>query len=100
VFNRKERKDRKDEISHHFREGRWLRKTRYLDDYACFWQRDDRDGMEYSISGKLAPNELGYRATINSYMYGDALAIAEIAERAGDAGCAERFRGKAAEINP
>lgn len=63
-----------------------------------FWQRDDRDGMEYSISGKLAPNELGYRATINSYMYGDALAIAEIAERAGDAGCAERFRHRAAEI--
>lgn len=148
--------------AHHFREGRWLRDTRCLDDYArfwlrrggevrthietnrgysfwiadsllaqarvtgrfdlclellpdlianyegwereqrdpngLFWQRDDRDGMEYSISGKLAPNELGYRPTINSYMYGDALAIAEIAERAGDAACAGCFRGKAAEI--
>jgi hypothetical protein len=148
--------------AHHFREGRWLRDNRYLDDYArfwlrgggemrthietnrgysfwiadsllsqarvsgrfdlcldllpdlianyegwereqrdsngLFWQRDDRDGMEYSISGKLAPNELGYRATINSYMYGDALAIAEIAGHAGDTACAERFRGKAAEI--
>ena len=46
------------------------------DPNGLFWQRDDRDGMEYSIAGKLAPNELGYRATINTYMYGDALAIA------------------------
>ena len=148
--------------AHHYREGRWLRDARYLNDYArfwlrgggevrtrietnrgysfwiadsllaqarvsgqfelcldllpdlianyegwereqrdpngLFWQRDDRDGMEYSIAGKLSPNELGYRATINSYMFGDALAISEIAARAGDAGCAERFRGKAAEI--
>ena len=35
-----------------------------------FWQIDDRDGMEVSI-GKS-----GKRATINSYMYGDARAIA------------------------
>ena len=74
----------------------WEREQR--DSNGLFWQRDDRDGMEYSISGKLAPNEQGYRATINSYMYGDALAIAEIAERAGDAACAGRFRGKAVEI--
>ncbi len=68
------------------------------DPNGLFWQCDDRDGMEYSISGKLAPNELGYRATINSYMYGDALAIAEIAERAGNTDCAGCFRGKADEI--
>lgn len=148
--------------AHHFREGRWLHDTRYLDDYArfwlrgggevrtrietnrgysfwiadsllaqarvtgrfdiclellpalianyegweraqrdpngLFWQRDDRDGMECSISGKLAPNEMGYRATINSYMYGDALAIAEIAGRAGQAGCSERFIDRAEKI--
>ncbi len=35
--------------------------------------RDDRDGMEYSISGKLAPNELGYRATIGGIRYGTEL---------------------------
>ena len=147
--------------AHHFREGRWLHDSRYLDDYArfwlrrggeprtcidtnrgysfwiadsllahakvtgrfglclellpelianyeawesaqrdpngLFWQRDDRDGMECSISGRLAPGELGYRATINSYMYGDALAIAEIADRAGDADCAARFRHRAVD---
>lgn len=39
-----------------------------------FRQIDDRDGMEVSVGGS------GKRATINSYMYGDAIAIAEIAE--------------------
>ena len=39
-----------------------------------FWQIDDRDGMEVSIGGS------GLRATINSYMYGDAIAIANIAD--------------------
>lgn len=148
--------------AHHFREGRWLRDPRYLEDYALFWlrrggeprtcintgrgysfwiadsllaharvsgrfdrclellpdlianhegwerthrdpnglfwQQDGRDGMECSISGRLAPHAEGYRATINSYMYGDALAIAELAELAGDSGCAARFRTRAADI--
>ena len=48
--------------------------------------------MEVSIGGS------GYRATINAYMYGDALAIAQIAERFGRKDVAERFRVKAAEI--
>jgi len=43
-----------------------------------FWQLDDRDGMEYSLGGS------GYRPTINSYMYGDAKAIASIASFAND----------------
>ena len=38
-----------------------------------FYQIDDRDGMEFSVSGN------GYRPTINSYMCGDALAISQIA---------------------
>jgi hypothetical protein len=140
---------------HHFREGRWLRDTRYFDDYSVFWFRkggdprrysfwaadaiwsrflvtgDDRiakelladlvtnyeawektrreadglfwqvdgqDGGEVSISGALHPRCEGYRATINSYMYGDACAIARIAERAGQKQTAERFRAKAAEL--
>jgi len=57
-----------------------------------FWQIDDRDGMEVSIGGS------GYRATINSYMYGDALAIAAIAQRLGKNDIAAQFRAKAAEI--
>lgn len=63
-----------------------------------FWQKDDRDGMEASISGKLHPKQLGYRATINSYMFGDALAIAEIAKRAGQQDIVARFRARADEI--
>ena len=57
-----------------------------------FWQVDDRDGMEVSIGGS------GYRATINSYMYGDAVAIAKIAEMAGNRSLAREYRGKARMI--
>ena len=43
------------------------------DSNGLFWQIDDRDGMELSIGGS------GYRSTINSYMYGDAMALSDIA---------------------
>lgn len=72
--------------------------TRNLSDNGLFWQEDDRDGMEVSISGALSPDHTGYRATINSYMYGDALAIATIADWAGDASLAETYRAKAETI--
>ena len=57
-----------------------------------FWQIDDRDGMEVSIGGS------GHRATINSYQFGDAVALARIAELAGQGAVAGEFQGKAAEI--
>jgi len=139
---------------HHFREGRWIRDGKYLDDYAVFWFRkggsprrysfwvadaiyhhalvlgdfsravdllpelvanyeaweksrlepdglfwqiDDRDGMEVSIGGKGHRGQ-GRRATINAYMYGDARAIAAIAERAGKAEVAAAYREKAERI--
>jgi len=63
-----------------------------------FWQVDGRDGMEVSISGRLHPQAQGYRATINSYMYGDARAIAQIAACVGRDGVAARYRAKAARI--
>ncbi len=68
----------------------WERERR--DPNGLFWQVDDRDGMEVSIGGS------GYRATINSYMYGDAVAIAKMADRLGQNEVAEKFRAKAAEI--
>ena len=140
--------------AHHFREGRWIRDTTYLDDYAVFWFRkggsprrysfwaadamycrylvdhdkefvtgllddlianykaweksrlepdglfwqiDDRDGMEVSIGGSGHRGQ-GKRATINSYMYGDSLAIAAIAEMAGKTEVAKEYRGKAERI--
>ena len=64
----------------------------HLDPNGLFWQIDDRDGMEISIGGS------GYRATINSYMYGDALAIANIAEWAWQKDVAKEFREKAAKL--
>ena len=63
-----------------------------------FWQADGQDGMEVSISGALHPAAEGYRATINSYLFGDAMAIAEIAQRLGQADIAKQFQAKAAEI--
>jgi hypothetical protein len=61
-------------------------------DAPLFYQIDDRDGMEVSIGRS------GHRATINSYMYGDAKAIAEIATLAGQRDIAKTFRAKAQEI--
>lgn len=63
-----------------------------------FWQVDGQDGGEVSISGALHPGAEGYRATINSYMYGEAQAIANLAERCGDRDLALRFRATAQEI--
>jgi hypothetical protein len=57
-----------------------------------FHQIDDRDGMEVSIGGR------GYRATINAYMYGDAVAIAKIARLAGREEVARKFEAKAEAI--
>jgi hypothetical protein len=57
-----------------------------------FRQIADRDGMELSISGD------GYRPTINSYQYGDAKAIAEIARLAGIPNTAERFETEARRL--
>lgn len=57
-----------------------------------FWQVDDRDGMEMSIGGS------GYRATINSYQFGDAVAIGRIAALAGQQDVVRDFESKAARI--
>ena len=70
----------------------------HRDANGLYWQMDDRDAMEASISGGLHPKGLGYRATINSYQYGDAQAIASIAQLAGQPEVAREYRDKAAEI--
>ena len=57
-----------------------------------FWQWDGIDGMEGSIGGA------GFRPTINSYMYGDALAIASIAEMSGKKDMATAYRAKAEKL--
>ena len=57
------------------------------------WCRDTpEDGGEFSISGH------GLRPTLNSYMYGDASAIARMAEAAGQDDVAGRFAERAAQL--
>ena len=145
--------------AHHFNEGRWLRDSHYLRDYAnfwlngsgqkairvytfwiadallnfsmihpsdsllkehaprleknfsawetenkdstgLFWQFDGRDGMEESISGSYAnPYGAGYRATINSYMYGEAKALFEINSFLGSKEKSLYYKNKSEEIH-
>lgn len=59
------------------------------DSNGLFWSIDTRDAMEKSISGD------GYRPTLNSYMYGDARALAELSAAAGDKSAVEDFNHKA-----
>jgi len=57
-----------------------------------FYFLDGPDGGEMSIGGH------GFRPTLNSFMYGDAKAIASISRLGGDQAQAERFEQKAAQI--
>lgn len=61
-----------------------------------FWQYDVRDAMEESISGSRTNHNL--RPTINSYMYGNARTIANIARLAGDRRIATDFDAKAEQL--
>ncbi|HEX5221670.1 MAG TPA: glycosyl hydrolase family 65 protein [Verrucomicrobiae bacterium] len=61
-----------------------------------FWQYDVRDGMEESISGSRTAKNI--RPTINSYMFANARAIADIATLANKPKLAAEFRNKAATL--
>ncbi len=61
-----------------------------------FWQRDVSDGMEESGSGGRKVKNI--RPSINSYMYGNAMAIAQIAGVTGRADIERSFRAKAASL--
>jgi hypothetical protein len=71
--------------------GAWER-SRFDTSAGLFWQEDGQDGMEVSIGGS------GFRAPLNSYMYGDALAIARIARKSGDEATAKAYEAKAATL--
>ena len=71
----------------------------HLDSTGLFWQRDDRDGMEVSVGGSYGkPAGKGYRATINSYMYAEAAALARIAGMTGDSRKEKEYREFAAGL--
>jgi hypothetical protein len=72
----------------------WLQwnTSHYIEEDDCYYQIDDRDAMEDSISGN------GCRPTVTSAHYANAVAIAELAEWAGNATAAATFRAEASRI--
>ncbi|SFP84828.1 MGH1-like glycoside hydrolase domain-containing protein [Parafilimonas terrae] len=61
-----------------------------------FWQSDVKDGMEETISG--GRHEQNARPTINSYMYGNAMALSEMENIAGHNDKAGLYLSKADTI--
>ena len=73
---------------------RW-QNTHRLDN-GLYWQEDVRDGMEESASG--GRKKKFARPTINSYMYGNAMALAEMNRLSGDNAKAEGYSKEAAGL--
>jgi hypothetical protein len=65
-------------------------------DSGLFWQRDVSDGMESSISGGRKVRNV--RPSINSYMYGNAVALAAIAKLRKDAKSASEYARRAEQL--
>jgi hypothetical protein len=61
-----------------------------------FWQFDVRDAMEESISGSRKIKNI--RPTINSYMYGNAVALSKMASLVGNDTLQAKYTQKAAEL--
>lgn len=61
-----------------------------------FWSYDDRDAMEFSVSGRDEDKRRlkGIRPTLNAYMCADSWAIAEFAKREGNEEIARTYRKK------
>lgn len=64
-----------------------------------YWSTPDRDAMEFEPASLESGNPFAgvptYRPTLNSYQYGNAMAISEIARLAGEHATAKRFLVKA-----
>jgi hypothetical protein len=74
-------------------------KERFVPDVGLFWQTGHDDGMEININSRQTKDTVrgapGYRPTLNSYLWADARAIAEIATLAKNDDVARRYSGKA-----
>ena len=57
-----------------------------------YWQIDSWEGQEFSIGGT------GIRVPINSYMFGDAVALSRICELAGKSDLAAKYREQAEQL--
>ncbi|WP_225440345.1 MGH1-like glycoside hydrolase domain-containing protein [Amycolatopsis eburnea] len=67
-----------------------------------YWSVPVWDAMEFSASSYESPNPYhggaGYRPTLNSYQYGDAVAISRIAGSVGDHALAAEYAQRAANL--
>ena len=70
--------------------------TTHTREGGLYWQADVRDAMEETISGGRKKKYL--RPSINAYMYGNAMAIGNIAALAGDKSKAETYWRKALKL--
>lgn len=74
-------------------------KTHYVPEQGMFWQTGHDDGMEININSRQTKDTVrgapGYRTTLNSYLWADAMAIARIARLKGDVALAAKFEDKA-----
>ncbi len=74
----------------------------FVPEVGLFWQNGHDDGMEFNINSRQTKDILrganGYRPGFNAYMYADALAIAGVAELAGDKETVQAYRAKAAAL--
>jgi len=61
-----------------------------------FWQFDVKDAMEESISGSR--KEKNRRPTINSYMYGNAVAMSRMASLLGENAMGDVYKQKSAQL--
>jgi hypothetical protein len=81
--------------------GKW-EKERWVDAEGMFSWDGMHDGMETNINSRQTPKWFegapGYRPTLNSYMWGDANAISNIANLVGDQATVNSFKQKAAII--
>ena len=68
----------------------------HLLDSGLYWQGDVQDGMEESISGGRKKQYA--RPTINSYMYGNAVALSGMAALAGDSTAEKHYSTLAKQI--
>lgn len=67
-------------------------KSHYVSSLGLYKQIADRDGMENGIGGD------GVRPTINSYMYGDAMALNKIAVMINNSDASEKYKSKAENL--
>jgi len=77
-----------------------IKKTNYIKDMGngMYFNTDNRDGMEASISGHQCYEKRCIRPTLNSYQFGDAMAISHIAALCSDTSTSFTFRKEAAQL--